>query len=62
MSMAAKSPEERAAAAQKLRDEGDSRPVSQIEAEMLAQDEAGQPVADQDAEQGKGGAGKEGKP
>lgn len=39
MSFADKSPEDRTAAAQKLRDEGDPRPVSQIEAEMLAQDQ-----------------------
>lgn len=44
MSMAEKSPAERAAAAQKLHDEGDPRPVSQIEGEMLAQEQAGQPV------------------
>jgi hypothetical protein len=37
--MAEKTPEERAAAAQKLRDGGDPRPVSQIEAELLAQEQ-----------------------
>jgi hypothetical protein len=37
--MAEKTPEERTAAAQKLRDEGDPRPVSQIEGEMLAQEQ-----------------------
>lgn len=37
--MTVRSPEERTAEAQKLRDKGDGRPVSQIEAELLAQEQ-----------------------
>lgn len=44
--MADKDAAERAAAAQKVRDEGDPRPASQIEQETMAQQEAGQPVTD----------------
>jgi hypothetical protein len=42
MKMTDKSPSDLTAEAQRIRDAGDPRPVSQIEAEMLAQDQAGQ--------------------
>lgn len=50
------SPEDRAAEAQKARDEGDTRPASQIEAEDLAA-AAGEPAAAEEAQAEEPGAG-----
>lgn len=60
--MAELSAEERTAKAQKLVDGGDTRPLSQIEAEMVAMEEAGQ-ERDADGvvvEKGHGDEGKKG--